>query len=294
MTLAANALTARFSDTRILREVSLQVHPGEVFTVVGPSGTGKTTLLRLLALFRPPFTGSVTWNGADCWAMDESERLTVRRQFGMVFQEPSLFNATVARNASYGLRIREGWPERLRSSLRGLIGHPDPPPPVRRALEIVGLQDAIGRNALTLSGGEKQRVAFARALAVEPTVMLLDEPSSNLDPRNTAVIEHAIHRAKDRGMGVIVATHDMNQAERISDRVGVLIDGELVETGPPKQIFETPKDPRTERFVNGELLVDPNDSTILPSSGETSTEFINFGHNIRSKPFSQPPVNLDP
>ena len=267
MTLAANAITARFSDTRVLREVSLQVHPGEVFTVVGPSGTGKTTLLRLLALFRPPFTGSITWNGADCWAMDESERLTVRRQFGMVFQEPSLFNASVARNASYGLRVRERWSERLRSSLRGLIGPADPPAPVRQALEIVGLTDAIERNALTLSGGEKQRVAFARALAVEPTVMLLDEPSSNLDPRNTAVIEHAIHRAKDRGMAVIVATHDMNQAARISDRVGVLIDGELVETGPPTQIFESPEDPRTERFVNGELLVDPNDSTILSSSG---------------------------
>lgn len=268
MTLAARDVSARYGPERVLSDVSLRVDPGDVVTIVGPSGTGKTTFLRLMALFHPPTAGTITWEDADCWAMGETDRLGVRRRLSMVFQEPSLFDATVARNATYGLRVRDRWPQRLRNGLRGLIGRSDPPESVRRALETVGLEDKTGRNALSLSGGEKQRVAFARALAVDPTVMLLDEPTSNLDPRNTAVIENAIHRAQDRGVGILVATHDMNQAERISDRMGVLIEGELVETGPPEQIFEAPQDARTERFVNGELLYEAADGDAVVAATE--------------------------
>ena len=251
MTLRATGTTVRFGDSTVLDDISLAVNPGEVLTVIGPSGTGKTTLLRHLALFRRPDSGTVSWNGTDLWELPKSERFTFRRRLSVVFQEPALFNATVQTNVTYGVRVRQSWRSRLLNAIRT---EPQLTGPVRSALRLVGLEEKVRQNALALSGGEAQRVAFARALAVEPEFLFLDEPTSNLDPRNTAVLERAIRRAKDRGVGVVVATHDMHQAERLSDRVGFLFDGELVETGPPEQLFAAPTDPRTERFIDGELV----------------------------------------
>jgi tungstate transport system ATP-binding protein len=259
MTLAANTATVRYGDERVLTDVSIGVEPGEVLTIVGPSGTGKTTLLRLLAMFRRPDAGTILWKDADVWGLSEKERLAIRRRISMVFQEPSLFNAPVSQNVTYGQRVRKSWPERMRDLVEGSIGDRSMSTSARTALETVGLLEKADQNALSLSGGEAQRVAFARALAVDPELILLDEPSSNLDPRNTAVLEDAILRAKERGVGVVVATHDMNQTERISDRVGFIYNGELVETGPPSQIFDEPNDPRTKQFVDGELMVEADD-----------------------------------
>jgi tungstate transport system ATP-binding protein len=262
MTLTATGVSRVFDDTPILKDVSLTVEPGEVLTIVGPSGTGKTTLLRTLACFEPPDAGTIHWHDTDCWGASKADRLAVRRRMSMVFQEPSLFNASVRRNVTYGVRVRRQWRERARHFVRDLTGGSSTPESVRRALETVGLEDAADRNARSLSGGEAQRVAFARAVAVDPAVMFLDEPTSNLDPRNTAVIEAAIDRACDRGVGVLVATHDLHQAERVSDRVGFLFDGELVELTDPATFFDDPDDPRTARFVHGELVYAEGDDDL--------------------------------
>lgn len=252
--LRASAVSQSFGDERVFRDLSIEVEAGEVVAVIGPSGVGKTTLLRLLALSLRPDEGAVTFDGTDVWALDEAERLAVRRRIGMVFQEASLFDATVARNVEYGLRIRRSWPERLRSELRSILRSNGTTEAVRDSLDIVGLTDKTEQRAESLSGGEAQRVSFARALAYEPDVLLLDEPTSDLDPRNTAVIEEAISEAKNREIGVVVATHDMHQAERVADRVAVLLDESVIEIGPTETIFEDPSDDRTRKFISGELV----------------------------------------
>jgi tungstate transport system ATP-binding protein len=251
--IAAEAVRYGYSDA-VVEDVTLSADPGEVLAVIGPSGTGKTTLLRLLALFDRPDAGRITAEGRDVWTLSADERLAIRQRVGFVFQDRSLFSTSVAHNAAYGLAVRRSWRERLRRWIGGLVGEDPVPEAVREALDTVGLAGKTARPARSLSAGEAQRVAFARALAVDPDVLLLDEPTSNLDPRNTAVIEEAVLEARDRDIAVVVATHDMQQARRIADRVAVLLDGTVIERGAADRVFERPEDERARGFIDGELV----------------------------------------
>ncbi len=238
-----NGLSKTYNGTtKVLEDISFQVTKGEIFVIIGPSGVGKTTLLRLVDLLDVPSTGSLTINGVETTRLNEKERLQVRRKQGMVFQSTLLFDDSVYGNVAYSLKIRKVPKEKIEEK-------------VIKALKIVGLEDLNERQAKTLSGGETQRIAIARVLAYEPEVLLLDELTANLDPSNTAKIEKVVKDVREvYGTTIIVSTHNMFQAKRMADHVAVLFNGRFIEVGDPQTVFEHPKNPLTKAFINGELI----------------------------------------
>jgi len=229
-------LTKKFGSTEILKETDLAIRKGEIFTFIGPSGSGKTTLIRLIDLLDQPTSGKIFFDGTDTDGSGQ-ERLAIRRRMGMVFQKPAVLNTTVATNVAFGLKFR-GVPEAEAQKK------------VRAALEMVGLPDLTNRRAVTLSGGEMQRVALARAMVTEPELLLLDEPTANLDPVSSDLIEDLIVRInKESGITIIMSTHDLIQGQRLADRIGVIMNGRLVQTGSAGDIFYQPGAKEIARFV---------------------------------------------
>ena len=236
---AIENLTKVYQDRQVLRIERLDVLPGEILAVVGPSGSGKSTLLRLLNFLEPPTAGRVTYRGIP-FDPQRDVSLDVRRTVTTVSQRPVLLNRSVRANVEFGLRLR---------GLRDRDGQ------VREALEKVGLAALERQDARTLSGGEAQRVALARAMVIRPDVLLLDEPTANLDPYNVGVIEGAVRRLNvEQGTTVVLVTHNVFQAHRLAHRVVFILDGKIVEVADAATFFERPADPRTAAFVRGEMV----------------------------------------
>lgn len=236
-------LWQRHSERDILKNINIKVERGEVFALIGPTGAGKTTLLRLIDLLDVPTSGRIYFDGIDA-TESARVRLEARRRMAFVLQKPIVFNTSVYDNVAYGLR----WRGIGRSHVREKVSN---------ILEMVSLFDYKDRNARTLSGGEVQRVAIARAIAIEPELLLLDEPTANLDPNSISRIEELItditHRFKTT---IIMATHDMSQGQRLANRIGVLINGQILQTGGSTEIFALPRNKAVAEFVGVENIIE--------------------------------------
>lgn len=222
---------------RVVLDIArLEVPEGQVLALVGPSGAGKSTLLRLLNFLEPPTAGNIRFAGE---RVHDSVPLSIRRQVTTVFQRPVLQRSSVRHNVAYGLQ------------LRGIT----PDGQVDDMLERVGLASFAQQPARLLSGGEMQRVALARALVIRPRVLLLDEPTANLDPYNVGLIEEIIRKANvEQGLTVVLVTHNVFQARRLAHHTGLLLSGRLVEMADTARFFDMPSDPRTAAFVRGDMV----------------------------------------
>lgn len=240
--ITATALSRAYGPRTVLNEVSLSVKKGEIFGIIGPSGSGKSTLLRLLDLIETPTAGTIALDGVMVPAR-RRDRLQMIRRMGMVFQRPAVFSGTVRANIGAGLRFRGEQPEVIDRE-------------VSEMLELVRLSGYEDRAASTLSGGELQRVAIARTAVTRPAVLFMDEPTANLDPHSTAVIEALIrHLASIEQTTIVLATHDMLQGQRLCDRIGVMIDGRLVQVGTPDEVFSNPTTIGVAAFTGFENLL---------------------------------------
>lgn len=227
-----------YGDRTVVDIDHLEVRQNEVLAIVGPSGAGKSSLLRLLAFLETPTSGRLEFEGHATGSLWPD--LATRRKVTLVFQRPALLRRSVLENVAYGLRLR---------------GIQDKQRRISETLELLGLASLADTRAGTLSGGEMQRVALARALVLRPNVLLLDEPTANLDPYNIKLIEGIVTRANQvYGVTVVVVTHNVFQARRLAHRVGLLLSGRLVEVAKTENFFEDPQSEEAAAFVRGEII----------------------------------------
>lgn len=230
-----------YGDVTALRDVSLKVERGEILTVLGPNGSGKTTLLKILGGLERPSRGEVLFDGVRIGG-DNAEEM--RKRATLVFQRTVLLRGTVRNNVAYGLRLRD-------------IPDKDIERRAREAIELVGLEALADRQAKDLSGGEQQRLSLARALVLDCELLLLDEPTANLDPESLAIVKEVIRKLNKGGTTVVLATHNIEQARELSERLLLLERGEIVEAGRPQDLFldqsyEMARFARSENVFTGE------------------------------------------
>lgn len=230
--LAVEGLRYEVRGARLIDGVDLRLEDPGVTVVMGPNGAGKSLLLRLMHGLLEPTAGRVRWNGA---TVDEA----VRRRQALVFQRPVLLRRSVRANIEFVLRLRPG----------------NKPQPAMHWLEHVGLADRAEQPARRLSGGEQQRLAMARALALEPEVLLMDEPTASLDPASVATIEALVGEARQAGTKVVFVTHDIGQARRLADDVVFLHRGRLVEHTAAETFFEQPVSTAARDYLAGRLVL---------------------------------------
>ena len=226
-----------FGDLHVLQGVNQTIHKGEVVSIIGPSGGGKSTFLRCLNLLEKPEKGQIIFDGVDI--TDKKVDIDKHRQkMGMVFQQFNVFpHLTVAENITLAPKLLKGKSEEEANAMAADL------------LTRVGLIDKFDEMPGNLSGGQKQRLAIVRALAMEPDVMLFDEPTSALDPEMVGEVLDVIKGLVESGMTCIIVTHEMRFAEEVSDRVLFIADGNILEDGTPEQVFHNPQHPRLQDFL---------------------------------------------
>ena len=235
-----------YGSSQALKNINIEIEPHSITALIGPSGCGKSTFLKTLNRMNDlipgvKITGTVNYNGIDVYA-PSTDVCELRREVGMVFQKPNPFPMSIYDNVAYGPRThgvtsKAKLDDIVERSLRGAAIWDE-------------VKDRLKKSALGLSGGQQQRLCIARALAVEPTVLLMDEPTSALDPISTSKIEELAMELKNK-YTIIIVTHNMQQAVRISDNTAFFLLGDLVEYGSTERMFEQPRDKRTEDYITG-------------------------------------------
>ena len=244
--LSTKDVNVYYGDHHALHNTSLDFHKGEITALIGPSGCGKSTFLRSLNLMNREIRGcrvegEINYRGRNVNTKTENT-YELRRSIGMVFQQPNPFRKSIRDNITFapkhhGITERDELDRMVEESLRGAALWDE-------------VKDRLKKSALGLSGGQQQRMCIARALAVEPDVLLMDEPTSALDPASTMRIEELMASLKE-SYTVVIVTHNMQQAARISDKCAFFLVGDLIEFGETEQVFSMPKDKRTEDYITG-------------------------------------------
>ena len=232
-------LTKDFHKTKVLRGITEHIDKGEKVVIIGPSGSGKSTFLRCLNLMETPTSGEIRFDGKEITHLHDREINQVRMRMGMVFQHFNLFpHLTIKKNITLApvklKRMDEAQAEKKAMEL----------------LERVGLPDKANAYPAQLSGGQKQRIAIARALAMNPEVMLFDEPTSALDPEMVGEVLQLMKQLADDGMTMVVVTHEMGFAKEVASRVMFMADGVVLEQNSPQEFFRNPKNPRLKEFLS--------------------------------------------
>lgn len=223
--MAIENISKAYGEVTALEQVNLQILEGEVLSILGPNGSGKTTLLKIVAGIEEPTTGEMRFKG---FKVDKGKTSLLRLETTMVFQRTALFSTNVYKNVAYGLKLRG-------------FSQGETETRVREALKTVRLEGYERRQAKKLSGGEQQRVALARAFALDTDLLLLDEPTANIDPKNVSIIEDSLSRVnKEKRTTMIIATHNMFQAKTLANRATLLIEGRIVKVGTPQEILTLP------------------------------------------------------
>jgi len=257
-------LAKSFGKNVVLKDINLSVKKGEVISIIGSSGSGKSTMLRCINLLEMPTGGKILFKGKDI--QEKDNKLTdYRTKVGMVFQSFNLFNnMTVLKNCIIGQK------KILKRSHKQAVAEAE------KYLEIVGMKPYINARPSQLSGGQKQRVAIARALAMNPEVMLFDEPTSALDPEMVGEVLSVMSALSKTGLTMMVVTHEMQFARDVSSRVVFMDDGYIVEEGKPEEIFTNPKEERTKEFLS-RILGNPNEE----KQEEDGVKFLSMSETSR-------------
>jgi len=253
-------VTKAYYNKTVVNSVNLQIHEGEILALLGPNGSGKSTILKILAFIENPTSGEVIFEGKK---VNQKNTEKERMQSTLVFQKTTVFSASVYNNIAYGLKVRKV-PQNTRDE------------EIKRALKLVKLEGFEKRNAKKLSGGEQQRVAIARALVLKTKLLLLDEPTANLDPKNAGILEEVINRVnRENKVTIVMATHNMFQAKTFPHRIALMDEGKISEVGAPAEVFS-----KLSRNLASFAAID---NTFVGDAEITSigTTIVDLGNNVQ-------------